>query len=310
MKKALVLGASGGMGSALVEELLEAGIEVVAFARTEEKLKRLFRRRAQILVGDVFSEADLHEAAKGVDVIFHAVNIPYYQWAGHQLRLMQNVINASEKAASKLVIVDNIYAYGPGMGTLIKEDAPKVPLTKKGNIRLEVENLVREAQVPWMIAHFPDFYGPNAEHTVLGQTLQGAAANKRGIFIGDKRKPREYIYTPDGAKALLSLAIRPSAYGQTWNIPGAGVISGEEIIRLLKGESGYDKRVITVTKGMVRMLGLFDKMMREFVEMMYLYEQPVVLSGAKFEREIGPVPTTSYKDGIGRTMEAMAGHRS
>jgi short-subunit dehydrogenase len=42
MKKALVLGASGGMGYALVNELTERGIETVAFARTKEKLQKLY----------------------------------------------------------------------------------------------------------------------------------------------------------------------------------------------------------------------------------------------------------------------------
>jgi short-subunit dehydrogenase len=42
MKKAVVLGASGGMGYALVNELTERGIETVAFARTKEKLQKLY----------------------------------------------------------------------------------------------------------------------------------------------------------------------------------------------------------------------------------------------------------------------------
>ena len=47
MKKALVLGASGGMGYSLVKELSSRGIKVVAFARTKEKLERLFRDDAE-----------------------------------------------------------------------------------------------------------------------------------------------------------------------------------------------------------------------------------------------------------------------
>jgi hypothetical protein len=46
---------------------------------------------------------------------------------------------------------------------------------------------------------------------------------------------------------------------------------------------------------------------QDFEEMMYLTEEPVVLSGEKFENEIGPVPNTSYQDGIRKTMEFMLG---
>ena len=74
MKKALVLGATGGMGYSLVKELSSRGIKVVAFARTKEKLERLFRDDANVMIfaGNVFHKKDLAEAAKDVDIIFHS----------------------------------------------------------------------------------------------------------------------------------------------------------------------------------------------------------------------------------------------
>lgn len=307
MKKALVLGASGGMGYAIVHELQSMGVEVVAFARREETLKKLFGDLVgvEIFSGDVFHYEDLVKAADGVDIIFHSVNIPYYEWADHQETLMGNVVNLSENIGTKLVVVDNIYAYGRSEGEKVREESVKEPHTKKGAIRIRLENIVKTSNTPWVIAHFPDFYGPNADNTVLGQTLQGVVNNKSGIFIGKKHLKKEFIYTPDGAKALVALANDDTAYGQNWNIPGYDVITGEEILNILQEEAGYHKRVFTVTRGMVRMLGLFDKMMKEFVEMMYLYEQPVVLSGDKYEKHIGPVPKTPYREGIMRTIKAM-----
>ncbi|WP_029326605.1 SDR family NAD(P)-dependent oxidoreductase [Bacillus sp. m3-13] len=54
MKKAMVIGASGGMGYALVMELVSRGVEVVAFARGKERLEELFGREENvtILAGD------------------------------------------------------------------------------------------------------------------------------------------------------------------------------------------------------------------------------------------------------------------
>ena len=45
--------------------------------------------------------------------------------------------------------------------------------------------------------------------------------------------------------------------------------------------------------------------MREVVEMFYLNEEPVVLDGEKYERMIGPVPRTSYREGLRQTIEYM-----
>ena len=72
MKKALVLGASGGMGYSLVKELSSRGIKVVAFARTKEKLERLFHDDANVMIfaGDVFNKRDLAEEQKALILYF------------------------------------------------------------------------------------------------------------------------------------------------------------------------------------------------------------------------------------------------
>lgn len=133
MKKALVLGASGGMGYAIVKELIEKEIEVIAFARSKEKLEKLFKNseKVQIVTGDVFDVRDLMNAAKGIDVIFHAINIPYSEWYDKQPILMRNVVQAAGSSNSKLAIVDNIYAYGRGITRKVNEEHPKNPHTKK-----------------------------------------------------------------------------------------------------------------------------------------------------------------------------------
>ncbi|MFT4415068.1 SDR family NAD(P)-dependent oxidoreductase [Fredinandcohnia humi] len=307
MKKALVLGASGGMGYAIVEELVGRGIEVIAFARSKEKMEQLFKgyKNVEVKSGDVFSKSDLTAAAKNVDVIFHAVNIPYSEWAEKQPLLMKNVIGAAHTANAKLAIVDNIYAYGRSDGRKVNEEYPKNPHTKKGKIRVHLGEIAKTAKVPVLIAHFPDFYGPNALNTILHYTFEKMVHNKKSMFVGNQQISREFIYTPDGAKAIVELALHEDAYGQSWNIPAAGVIKGEDVIEIAKKHLQYDKSVSTVTKGMVRLLGIFDKQMKEAVEMLYLTEEPVVLDGSKYEQHIGKLPATPYTEGIKRTLDFM-----
>ncbi|QWH40169.1 MULTISPECIES: SDR family NAD(P)-dependent oxidoreductase [Bacillus cereus group] len=304
MKKALVLGASGSMGYAIVKELCSRGIHVVAFARNKEKLEILFsgEENVKVVAGDVFIQEDIMEAAKGVDIIFHAVNIPYSDWEKKQPKLLKNILEVARYYDSKLGIVDNIYAYGRQGEEPVVEEVKKAPHTKKGKIRLQLEMMAKQARVQMFIAHFPDFYGPNAESTLVHHTLKGVLANKLSSFVGDKKIAREYIFTPDGAKAMIELALRDEAYGQNWNIPGYGVITGEEMIQHIQELTGYTKPVMTVKKGMINLIGLFDKQMKEFVEMLYLTENPVVLSGEKYERYIGVVPRTSYYEGLKRTI--------
>ncbi len=45
----------------------------------------------------------------------------------------------------------------------------------------------KQANVRMFIAHFPDFYGPNAENTLVHHTLKGILANKMSSFVEDKK---------------------------------------------------------------------------------------------------------------------------
>lgn len=306
MKKALVLGASGGMGYAITKELSSRGIMVTAFARNRGKLEKLFADDSNVTIysGDLFHIEDLDGAANGVDIIFQSANLPYSDWEKKLQVMMTNILATAKKHSTKLAIVDNIYAYGRS-GKNTTETAERKPHTKKGRIRLEVEKLVKESEVPALIAHFPDFYGPNAESTILHFTLASIVKDKKSAFVGNQSIAREYIFTPDGAKAIVTLSLEEKAYGQNWNIPGYDIISGEEIINIIREITGYQKGVSTITKNMIRCLGLFNQQMREAVEMFYLNEEPVVLNGEKYEQLIGPVPRTSYLEGLKETIEYM-----
>src|SRR5690554_4816013 len=98
MKKAIVLGGTGGMGQALVKELLAQGIPTTAFGRSEDKLNKLVQQnqdKAELLsiyAGDAFNSHEVAEASKGADVIFHSVNIPYPEWEHKLVSLAESIM--------------------------------------------------------------------------------------------------------------------------------------------------------------------------------------------------------------------------
>lgn len=308
MKKALVLGATGGMGFALVEELVHKGIETIAFARSSEKLavyKQDWGSLAKIQVGDVLNEQHLGEAVEQVDLVFHSINIPYEKWNPGLFQILDAILIQCAKHKKPLIYVDNIYSYGRQYSP-VSEHTTRHPHTKKGNIRLQLQHQIKTSKVPYIISYFPDFYGPKAESTILQYTFKQMLKKQSAGFVGDTTLQREFIYTKDGAKALVELALKDDTYNQDWNISGAGTISGEEIAKIATHFLDKPVKVKPIGRRMIATLGLFNPSMREVTEMMYLNEAPVILDATKYETHIGPLPKTPYQIGVVENLKELA----
>lgn len=314
MEKAIVVGATGGTGASVAEELVKRGIQTVAFGRSRQKLEDLRARLGHpknltIAIGDAFRPDDIVSASEGADLLFHCANVPYHEMVSKLIPLGESVMEAADRLGIKVVAIDGIYPYGRKQMARATEEHPKQPHTKKGKTRLAYEKMLfdgRWSRARVMIVRLPDYYGPTAnEASYLGSTLEAIAAGKMAFFIGNMRVPREFVYLPDAAFMIAELASKDDAYGQNWHIPGAGLISGKEIVQIAQQASGSAKSVIPLGRVGLSLLGIAVPVMKEVVEMLYLTEEPLVLSGDKYERLIGPARATSFEKGITATVHAL-----
>ncbi|GAA3400648.1 NAD(P)H-binding protein [Paenibacillus hodogayensis] len=314
MKKAMVIGATGGTGASVTEELVKRGIPTVAFGRSRQKLEQLRSRLGNpehltLALGDAFQPDSIVSASEGVDVLFHCANVLYHEMVTKLIPLGESVMEAADRLSLQVVVIDGIYPYGRRRMDLVTEEHPKQPHTKKGKTRLAYEKMLFDgkwSRAKVMIVRLPDYYGPTAnEASYLGSTLESVAAGKMAFFIGNMHVPREYIYLPDAAFMIAELAGRDEAYGQNWNIPGAGLISGKEIVRIARQASNSTKPVLPLGKLGLSLLGMSIPVMKEIVEMLYLTEEPLVLSGDKYKRLIGPIKATRFEEGINTTIRAL-----
>ena len=314
MKKAIVVGATGGTGASVTEELVRRGIPTVAFGRSRRKLEHLRAALGNpahmtIAVGDAFRPDDIVAASEGADVLFHCANVPYHKMASKLIPLGESVMKAADRMGVKVVAIDGIYPYGRRQAERVTEEHPKQPHTRKGKVRLAFEQMLfdpRWSRAKVLIARLPDYYGPTAnEASYLGSTLEAIAAGKMAFFIGNMSVPREFIYLPDAAYMIAELAGREEAYGQNWNIPGGSIVSGHDIVRFARKASGTSKPVIPLGKIGLSLLGIGVPVMKEVVEMLYLTEEPLILSGEKYERNIGPIRSTPIEAGISETIRSL-----
>ena len=155
-----------------------------------------------------------------------------------------------------------------------------------------------------LIVRLPDYYGPSAQASYLSVTMEAIAAGKPTAFIGNMSVPREYVYLPDAARMIVEIAERGVLWAEL-AYPRPGVISGHDLVRIAQQAAGKRKAVMPLGRIGLSLIGLFNPVMKEVVEMLYLTEEPLVLSGEKYERLIGPIQWTPHEQAIAATIRNL-----
>lgn len=306
----LVLGSTGSIGSGIINELTAAGKPVRALIRSPAKARMVFTNpdKVELVEGSVDDPQTLKRAFDGVELFHNCVNVPYPQWSTlPQIHGM--IIEAATKAKARMVFPGNVYIYGHSQTEKVSEDHPRNPCSKKGRIRVELEDTFmrhsREGRVPCVIVRFPDYYGPNSASVADG-IFRSALNNKTARWYGTLDANHEFIFISDAAKAMVMASERLDAFGQDFNVPGPEPIRVRDWVSLVFKEVGYEPKMTGTGRMFIRLAGLFNPVAREFAEMQYLTEEPLILDGSKFNNFFGTnYPTRSYSDGIRETLESL-----
>jgi nucleoside-diphosphate-sugar epimerase len=279
--------------------------------RSPEKAKKVFTRPdlVDLVEGSIEESQELKRAFDGVDLFYNCVNLPYPQWS-QLLALHSKITEAARESRARMVFPGNVYIYGHSQTGKVREDHPRNPCSKKGRIRLQLEDTFmrdsREGTVPCVIVRFPDFYGPNAPSIADG-IFRSAVKNKTARWFGDLDVIHEFIFISDAAKAMILASERSDAFGQDFNVPGPQPIRIREWISLVFKVAGFKPKMTGTSRMFIRLAGTVNGLAREFAEMQYLTEEPLILDGSKFDAFFGAkYPTRSYEDGIRETLASLS----
>ena len=209
----------------------------------------------------------------------------------------------------RLLLIGNVYPYGRPQTRPVREDHPREPHTFKGRMRLEQEELVLEAdragKLRGAVLRLPDFYGPGVEKSVIWDVFKAAASGKTASVLAPLDEPHEFVYVPDVGPVVARMIDEPRAYGRVWHFGGAGTTTQRAMIERVERELGHPVNVMAAGKTMLRAIGIFNPIMREFVEMHYLMTQPVILDDGALQNLLGPLQKTSYDDGVRATLASV-----
>jgi nucleoside-diphosphate-sugar epimerase len=311
IQKAAIFGAAGAIGLQVAAEFNRRGIPFRVVGRHRARLESAFgaMQHAEVFEADLADLRSASAAARGVDTIVYSVGLPYPSHQLHPALMRTTLEAATAMQVQRVALVSSVYSYGVPRTSRVAETHPRQPETRKGQYRKEQEDLLLEAhrkgRIAGLIVRLPDFYGPDADNSLANPIFRAALAGKTANWVGPVNAPHEFMYVPDTGPVIADLSERADCYGEAWNFGGPGEINSMDFITRIYRAVGRAPKYRTVGRGLLKMMGWFNPVMRELVEMLYLEETPVILDDSKLQAKLGTVRKTSYDEGIRGTLEWM-----
>lgn len=304
----LITGSTGSIGFAFTRTLIENKIPTTLLVRNMQKAEKLFgkQKTLEIIEGDVMDLDLLKELARKKKFIFHGVNYPYDQWEGNLKRATQNLIEAAAVNKATIIFPGNIYEFG-NVKEISDESVPK-PTTKKGQIRLELFQILKLAaesgkcRVIYM--RLPDFYGPNVVNGLIIRVFGHAVKNKTMNWLIRSDIPHQFVYTPDAAGLMLEICKNESRPDFTlYNYASYLYPSINDLAKKIAKQTGGPSKVQNLPKFVMNIMGWFMPVMKELKENFYLFENAVVLNDDKVRKDYKDFKHTSEEDSIKQTLD-------
>jgi nucleoside-diphosphate-sugar epimerase len=312
MSKIALFGAAGAIGQSIAAALAAKGQPYRVVGRSEAGLRKAFGTDplAEIVTWNPDSPASVQAAAAGIETLVYLVGVNYWQFELHPELMRKTLDGAVAAGVRNIVLIGTVYPYGRAGANPVREDHAREPHTFKGRMRKAQEDILLQAhadgRINATVLRLPDFYGPGVAASLLHRAAVAAVRGGTADLLGPIDQPHEFVFVPDAGPVVARLAGTPAAFGKIWHLAGAGVTTQRALVAEMERQAGTQLKLRVVGKTMLRVLGLFNRMMREMVEMNYLLTEPLIMDDSALQRLIGPVRKTSYAEGIRQTLAAVA----
>jgi nucleoside-diphosphate-sugar epimerase len=300
----LVLGAAGRLGTVAAEIFRDAGWQVKGLVRPGRS--GAVPRRVEAIEAVTRDEAVA--AAHGCDVVLNAFNPVITEWQKNALSLAYAAIAAAEGNGATLLFPGSVWNYGRGMPPVLNESTPMSATTRKGGMRVEMEQRIREACDRGMraiILRGGDFFG-GGSGSWFDLVIAKDIGRGRLTYPGPLGIEHAWAYLPDFASTLVRLAEQRASFGacETFGFPGHAV-TGQEFIATIEAVTKSKFTLRPMSWWMIKTVGQLLAMGRELSELEYLWRVPHRIAGDKLKAAIGDVPHTPLPQAIAASLRAI-----
>ncbi len=250
-KKVLITGASGFVGSFLVEKALDLGFDTYAGIRSSSSLEYLQDDRINLCYIDFENLAELTEIleTQRFDYIIHNAGLTkakdeasYYKVNTDLVSTLLQAIERSEIPLTKLVLISSLAAYGPADLTsegVVKENSIPQAVTAYGKSKWEAEKILKSSsKVPYNIVRPTAVYGPREQDflTVYKMINQGLE-----LFVGYQTQKLTFIYIEDLVEQIFNIMLIAKS-GKNYFISDGHYYSASQLHNYIK--SALQKKTV------------------------------------------------------------------
>ena len=312
MSKVLVLGATGGIGGEVARQLSAAGWEVCALTRDVDKARRENTAFSWIK-GDALNRQEVLAAARGCAVIVHAVNPPGYRnWAELVMPMIDNTVAAAIAEGATIVLPGTVYNFGPDAFPVLHEDSPQNPQTRKGAIRVQLEQRLQQASrqgARVLIVRAGDFFGARVANNWFAQGLVKPGKPVHAVsYPGAPGVAHQWAYLPDVARTMLELIERRASldafarFHMAGHVDTDGTQMTQAIQRVVLRRTGHQPRAGRFPWWLMKLIAPFVVTVREMLEMRYLWQTPLLLDNRRLVAALGQEPHTPLEQAVEATL--------
>jgi nucleoside-diphosphate-sugar epimerase len=252
-----VTGATGFVGSHLVEALVRGGVRPRLLVRDPARLLPGLAERCEVLRGDVEDAVAVHRLAEGCGTLLHLAGRLRAARAADFDRTnrggTENVVAATAAAApgARLIYVSSLAAAGPSDDPAGRSpDEPPAPISAYGRSKLAGEAAVRGGAAPWSILRPPAIYGPR-DVDVL-QFFKLAAGGIVPLPAGERTVTVAHV--ADVVRAILAAAAG-AATGAVTHLGEPEPLEMRALIVVLAEAGGVRARTVSLPAALVRVAG-------------------------------------------------------
>ncbi len=328
----LVTGATGLLGSHIVEKLREQGRPVRALVRFGSNVDWLKGKDVELVEGDLTNPASIERACEGVQCIYHAAARvgDWGPWSEYQQITIDgtfNLFDAAEKAGvPRFIHISSISVYGHRneRGLVIDETEPlgvnvhKWSYYTRAKVVVENELWRRHeagSKVKYTVIRPSWLYGERDRATIARLAAMIRENKAKLLGTGDNRL--NVVYSGNVADACLLAADNPGAVGEAYNCSNDGELTQRAYFDKVADALGAPRvtrvvpfKVACAVAYVLECLGHAFRWKKPPIITRYavwLMGRDTYFSAEKARKELGWKSTVGYDEGIPRTIRWFEG---